>query len=154
MKLYLIFLLTLCSLSVKAQLFEDKYKRHITPDTCLYCGDQPAHYEKKLFDFFQWKMEHAGHGYNFRGGNMFFEVYIDSVGHPFVLSIRNRYMDYYLQDDIRRWINDDMPGWIPAMKNNHPINSTVIIAFEMRTNWLDIYYTTPDKAEKYKPKGK
>jgi len=148
MKLYLPILFTLLSFGAKAQgLFEEKFKHCDVADTCLYCGDKTAHYGKDMTKFFIWKIEHAGHGYNSRSGNAFFEILVDSTGHSCLISEHNRYLDYYFINDMHMWIDNDMPDWVPATRNGHPINSTVILNFEMRVNWLGVNLVSLEKTK-------
>jgi len=147
MKIHLLTLILFCSLSASGQgLFLDKYDNCRDAIPCLYCGDTVAHPSQNLNEFIKWELEHSNNGGRFGkiGLKVIFEIYIDSTGHPCVLSIKDESFNWGLKDYLRRSINS-MPNWIPAIKNGKPINSTVLLQVDFRDNWFWTQLISPEK---------
>ena len=94
-------------------------------------------------------MEHVPYGYSIKNGHIFYEVHIDSLGHPCIISIKDIGMIGEIRNDFRLWIKQ-MTDWKLAIKNEQPINSTIVLEFNHLHNWLGISMVDKKKLSEIK----
>lgn len=144
-------LVLVCQAANAQGLFEDKYKGCLADTACVYCGDSMAYYPGNLTKYIVDKIEHSVHTsmYELRSFDVFYEVFVDSSGTSCVVSFRSMGASYswLLRDDIRKWLTG-LPGWHPAVKDGHPINSTLIIEAAFRNNFLGLSLAGPPEPKK------
>lgn len=130
--------------TAKGQIFEEEFKDCKDPQRCLYCGDTIAMPTTSLTKYFKRKIEHAPYGYDAKYGKINFELYVDSTGHPCVISIEDRGLNWQLKNDFRVWLGE-MKEWRPAIRNGRPINSNIILQADTHREWFSVGLISPAK---------
>lgn len=140
MKFSVLLILAFITSSAWSQvIFKYDFKDCEPSDICMYCGDSVARPTVKVAKYVQKRMNRAHFEYNGGGRKMRFQVHIDAVGKLCVISIDDKYDMWQLRKDLRVELNN-MPNWIPAMKDGQPIASTIILEFTCYRDYMDIRY--------------
>lgn len=126
MKLLLLSLFFLAFAADAQITFDKKYKDCNEADTCFYCGDTPAMYQKNIAGKIQWSLEHGAVKWMSTSGRMYYEIQVDSTGRSCVLAVKDDAHMTDVRENVRRCINN-LRDWVPAELDRKPINSTLIM---------------------------
>jgi hypothetical protein len=131
--LFIFTFVSFCSTTLWCQnVFKVKVQGCNTDQFCLDCGDPKASYDETDF---QKIISELGSNYNFKGmrGRIAFQVLVDSLGQPCVLSYTDESKNR-ITLDIVQYLNQCR--WTAAIDNGKPVRASVNVVFSIEDGRL------------------
>jgi len=131
--LFLLTFVSICSTPLSSQnIFKVKVQGCNTDRFCLDCGDPKATYNEADF---QKIISTLNSNYNFKGmrGKIAFQVLVDSLGRPCVLSHTDESKNKFTLDAVQ-YLNQC--SWTAAIDNGIPVRASVNVVFSFEDGRL------------------
>jgi hypothetical protein len=110
------------------------------PDFMFIRAEQSAQFDGSLQDYIEGELKGK---YKKLNGSVHLQILIDSSGKVCCMSVQNN-STKIPGTSVRNLINN-MPPWVPARQNEHPINFSALIQLIFQKNKITVKYMNEKK---------